>query len=247
MMISRYLDIEFYNACTDGAREVMVYGWGHCHFTEIQNMLESGFMGDKKNGLTDTKIKLHTCTLGDPSRKPKTFETLDGRTIETIAVQPSLYEDPHGHLCKAGITNLVFENLKRKTLDLAIIPCLFIIDITKNRYPSSSKTILSRDKKLNKLVTHQEIRRCFRIQKLADQSGDGALRDVCEETFVFVKVDIKKGRWCLKRLKAPWQEKKWDKLWKKRMKSKPADKTPKPEELNWQNYFLNFEPDNASS
>jgi len=247
-MISSYVDLNSYNYCTNEANQVVVYGWSHCLYHFVISALEQGRVGLKKKNiveLTDRDIRAFDHSIGYPKIKKgrKCLETLDGRLIEQIAIMPELYEETHAHLCKAGIANLLLENLKRVYLELPLIPLLFVIDVNKNKHPSSAKTILSRKEHLNDLVTHKELRRCYRLIQLAKELDSPKLLEVCEKTFRFIKLEDKKGRFVMKLKAAPWQSKSWDRKWKKRMKTKPVREISKPDDVRWQNYFIHFNPE----
>jgi len=177
-------------------------------------------------------MKVFSWDIGGPCSQNyrEKLTTREDRVIEQIAVSPKSYRDPHGHLCKAGLTNLVLENLKRREEKLPIIPLLFVIECNHNGYPSSPKTILSRDKKLNSLVTHKEIRRAFRIVKLAQELKFGDLRFVCKETFCFVKNETKrnKAKVRLEKINAPGKEKNATNLGRSEWKQSPRIKPRSP-------------------
>jgi len=246
-MISFYVDIKSYDHCTDCSDQVMVYGWSHCLFSLVLKLLHDGRFCDKRGrslDLKDRDFKVFDYNIGFPksSKYRNDLSTLEGRVIEQIVrfTKSRLMSTPR--ICKAGITNLVYENLKRHSFGLPLIPLLFVINIKGNEFPSTAKTILSRDPELNQLVTNAEIRRCYRILRLAEDLENKDLQTVCEETFRFVKVVLKGRRVVLKRNDAPWKSRAWKKRWKKRMATKPKKRRRKPDDMRWQRQFIHFTP-----
>lgn len=157
--------------------QVMVYGWGYCSykavFSACINHPDSFFKMVYDDGLGSS----------DESK------TLEGHKIEKLPIFPS------GNLisrtCKTGITNLLLENYKRNKENRYIIPVIFCIDCDENEYPSTAKTISSKEFYLNKLHTHSELRRTYKMQRELINSPDKELREmgqIANHMFKFVKV-----------------------------------------------------------
>jgi len=250
MISLTYVDRKSFNYCCGHTKQVMVYGWSQCFFMLIAEALSLGRIISKPS-LTgrvkyEGKIKVFSYLLGKEGTKDRNeFTTVENRIIRRIPVyQHKGRGDYHAAACKAAITNLILENYDRILHDLPIIPLIFAIDTKNNKHPSTPKTITSREKSLNDLVTHKEIRRCYRITELVKELDIPELDDVIQNTFCFVKSIVKKdGRIILKRRKAPWESKSWKAAWKTRGKSIPEDKPIKPEEYHWQRHFVELSKD----
>ena len=116
-------------------------------------------------------------------------------------------------MCKAGITNIVLENYKRDFEELPLIPVIFCID--SETLPFDSKRIASKDKELNCLFTHQEIRRAC---KLCCEVENECLKEIALKTFKFTKlVKVKDETYKLELIKPFWQTNSdWQDDWKER-------------------------------
>jgi hypothetical protein len=212
------------NICKN-SDQVMVYGYGHCKYVEVAAALKSSHSPIKK--VFDVNIGKNTSDLG--ARITADSHTL----IDQVDITPIMgLEYPGVHKqcareCKAALTNLVFENYKRKQQGLPIIPVLFCIDIDGNPFPISVENMTSKQAALNSLITHAEVRRAY---KLCCKIEDEQLRKVAQETFKFVKV--KKGgkpnqgvEHFLEEMDAPWTNRTWDGNWEARKQlSQPAVK-----------------------
>lgn len=123
----------------------MVYGWAHCKYDEVANALFQGQLHIQK---------VFCWVLGCKDALPDEVTTLEGRAIEQVEVdeihlkktykkasnekvENTEVKDEHNDFdsrlitrqCKAGLTNIVFENYKRKKEGLPIIPVIFCVDI----------------------------------------------------------------------------------------------------------------------
>jgi hypothetical protein len=94
---------------------------------------------------------------------------------------------------KAGITDLVLENYKRKQIGLDIIPLIFCYDIEGNQFQVNPETITSRNESFKKLYTNMELRRCYKICCEKDPELK-IMTDIAKETIKFVKLVINTNR-----------------------------------------------------
>ena len=86
------------------------------------------------------------------------------------------------HVCKAGITNAVVENVKRIAEGRGVIPVVFLVDIDGNPWPSNPGSVTSRDGR----VTNKEMRRAWKL--CFDPEIDPRIREAARKTFTFVKM-----------------------------------------------------------
>ena len=216
------LDIESFRKVSSNAEQVMVYGFGHCKYLQLIHTL---------NVLEQSPVKrVFECSIGNNYDLPNyrlpdhVRTTSEGRLITQFKAEPldkitddNLYSEKFcTRVCKTGTINLIFENFLRKQQGLPVIPFIFAIDITNNKFPYHPAGFASQDPKLNGLVTHSEIRRCY---KLACEFPDARIREIARETFRFVHVNVVDDKHILE-LKEPfWLDPGWKKAWEDRKNS----------------------------
>jgi hypothetical protein len=123
----------------------------------------------------------------------------------------------------------LLENMKRIQEKLPVIPVLFCIDIDDNPKPLSIETLCSKQKNMNRQITHKELRRAYKLST----HENPAIRQAAAETFRFVKLAYWKeeGTYFLKQIAAPWDSPKFASCWAARKKQSTSK--PKPAETNW--------------
>jgi hypothetical protein len=207
------LDFDSINTICGNSKQVMVYGWSHCKYEKIADLLKTSPNSPMK--------KVFDSYLGLKSSAEER-KTCEGTVIEQLKVPLNGMLRP----CKAALTNLVLENYKRMKEAKPLIPLIFCYDIEGNRYPSNEETITSRDPKINKLVTHSELRRCY---KLCKDVGDSTIEAVAQQTIIFVKVcKGTNGETTFQKIEPFWLKKDWDSVWKKRQSSKISTVKKRP-------------------
>lgn len=166
------IDINSVTSIVKESEEVVIYGFGSCHYEDIYSILTAILDRNIRVGL----IKL----MHDFSVR----NTLEGTNISRVQ-----YKGDVGGLkrqCKTTVTNIVLENLLRLQTNKKIIPVIFCIDTDNNPYPFSIENMLTKEAALNFLITHAELRR---ICKLCTDP-DPEIQRAAIETFKFVKVRI---------------------------------------------------------
>lgn len=218
------------------SKQVMVYGWIDCYYIEVSKALKS----------VDSPIgKVFNSVIGDHGMsdrdKRKILETVDGSIIKQLKFD-KVHEDKRDHdnsliktkekystsrVCKAGITNLMLENLKRKQNNMELIPLIFCIEVDesfskKDKFVGSTpKSITSKNQEQNQLITHSELRRCYKFCQEFEKSSDPLLKEIAgiaRETIKFVKLTgIEDGSCCLEKIGAPWDRDDWTPAWEERL------------------------------
>jgi hypothetical protein len=186
------------------SKQVMVYGWLHCHYQRVRAQLQKPLIE-----------KVYNCNFGD---KLDNTRTLEGRLVEGIErVRGETFQEGVSRLCKTGITNLVLENYKRKKEGLPVIPMIFCFDIDDNPFRIDATSISSREKELNNLITNSELRRCYKLCK----DSNPKIQEVAEETIKFVKLyKGGDGTTSLVEVEPFWKDPEWDAKWAERKLSK---------------------------
>lgn len=156
--------------------------------------------------------------------------TLEGRSFEEI---PFDYKDGvSSRSFKSIMVSIVLENYKRKKEKKPLIPTLFCISFDTH-LPTSAEQLASKNPELNKLFTHSEMRRAY---KLCEEFEDEEVRAVAQETFKFVRVEIdndvdSEGEFYFLQVDAPWKREGWSEAWKLRKEQgKRAEKKEPPAE-----------------
>jgi len=195
------------------SNQPLIYGFSHCRTSLILYSFENQ---------EDSWIeKAYSWIVGTSD-----FEstTLEGRIIEKIPTCPaSKMEKDVKRRCKAGLTNVVLENVKRSEEGLKLIPIIVCVDCDINNYPANSTTITSRDPTFKKIKTLSELRRMFKLTEVDE---------IAKKSFVFVKVTKKEdGKLHLIEIEPFWTKQDWAEKWQQRVKSK--EPTP-PKEVCYQ-------------
>ncbi|MBI2743368.1 MAG: hypothetical protein HYX48_05570 [Chlamydiales bacterium] len=194
------------------SKQAMVYGFRSCHYGKIARLLPSSTQIKK---VFDFMIGTEEIVCSEK------LTTLEGSILTRIPVDYS--EREMARSCKAGLTNIVFENYARKKLGLPLIPILFCIDIDGNKHKATSESLTSKEKQLNEKFTHSEVRRAF---KLCHTFENEELRKAAQESFKFVKVSVKEGsELSLEEIAAPWKSSDWESEWAKRRKQSGSSKS----------------------
>jgi len=207
------LDFESVKTICRLSQQVMVCGYSHCEYARIFDALDEGVWS--REGLVK---RVFTTLIGTTFAEDRPFRTtLEGSVIEQIEEIPQETDIDKRKICaresKAAITNLVFENFKREKRGLAPIPLIFCIDRSENPYSLHPVNFLSKEKEVNDLVTHAEIRRMY---KLCSSFADLRIREIALKTFYFVRIEKVRYTYSLQPIQAPWMHVGWEIAWKQR-------------------------------
>jgi len=205
----RALDYGSVRKICGGSEQAMIYGFGHCGYGALcQKLAEPG----------SPLKKVLDCTVGNNAEVAK---TLEGRIIQQIDSDINLFDDsPESNvkicsrMCKAGITNIVLENYKRANEGLPLIPVIFCVDSAN--LPLNPSRIASKEEPINHFLTHQELRRAF---KLCCEFDDPAFKKIALATFKFTElVEIAPQTYQLKEIPPFWARnpEQWNSDWSKR-------------------------------
>lgn len=216
--------------CGD-ASEVMVYGFQHCRYTQVTEALKEESSPFKK---------IYDCSIGGPFAPEEVLTTLRGTHISQIAI-PGLDRDnvvrELKQYCKAGLTNMVIENIKRLKLGVPLIPVLFVVDIDGNKYRLQSETIASKE---HTFVTMGELRRAYKL--CADPGLNPSVKKIANATFKFVKTCQKEvdgeTSYFLKQIAPFWMNESWEECWGERMEIS-AIKPRSSKQIEKSNYWRN--------
>lgn len=158
-----------------------------------------------------------------------------------------IYEIKDSDSCKSMLVNTILENHASLLNEKPIIPIIFCIDTSNNKFSITAKNILDKNQKSYKLVTHTELRRAYKL--CYDPYIHPALREVAKKSFHFVKVEkINNTEIQLKALKAPWEAPDWDAYWAARKNQTKT--TFQPKRYNWRlqaNDFVSKMPSKATT
>jgi hypothetical protein len=218
-------------AITKEADQVMVYGWGHCNYSEVSQAIRAMSRED------DFPIK---AVYGNQMGYPTPYEvegsmTLEGRKMNQIFfdISDSDYQMT-ARICKTALVNLVLENYKRIKEGKSVIPTLFCIDIDDNPKPFSSERICSKERGMNIQITHKELRRACKLCN----HPNAAIREAALSTFKFVKLVDKEGSYALKEIAAPWEDESWKEAWGKRKLQ--SSSVAKNDEFSWRKQLVDL-------
>lgn len=223
------LDLDSAHAICDGATQVMVYGFQHCRYTQVTEALKSEKSPFKK---------IYDCSIGGPFAPEEVMTTLEGKRLKQI---PIPYLDQQNvvrelkQYCKAGLANMVIENVKRARQGLELIPVLFIVDIDGNNHPLTPDSVSN---KQYTFVTMGELRRAY---KLCNDPGlHPKVRAIANATFKFVQTcqhhDDGVVTYSLKQIAPFWQQQGWSEAWETRLKQsaeEPRTRSQKHKSAYW--------------
>lgn len=231
-----HLDFDSASQICGRTKQVMVYGFQHCRYTQVSTALKSD---------ASPFSKVFDCSIGGPFAHPNVLTTLEGSVIERIKIPLLEQDDAVRELkqyCKAGLTNIIMENIKRSKAKLPLIPVLFVVDIDNNKHTLHPETISS---KTHTFVTLGELRRAY---KLCNDPGLlPEVKEIANKTFKFVKtkerkpeevkgVGSAKSSFSLQQIKPFWAHAEWNKHWDKRVESsskKPISSAEKEKRMFW--------------
>lgn len=216
-----------YNKIAGNAQEVVVYGFEHCKYKDVARALKNTVW---KVGKWDDFDK----TFDERNVKNITLKT-DAKDLFQSVFKSGLTDGTKAWFagrCKETLLNLCVENYKRSLEGRPIIPLIYCVDIEKNPYSFEAKNIASEDKLLNNLITHKELRLCY---KIVNEFGNSKISDVFKNTLKFVKLtDNGNSEYKLEEIQPFWENSDWSSVWNARNKRTHAPVSNWREKLNHQ-------------
>lgn len=216
------IDLESFGDVSYNASQVMIYGFGHCKYLQLIYTLQNSSASNIK--------KIFECSIGNSYNLPgyslpdiyrRTSEKtlihqFEAEPLDEIIDDKTYNEKFCTRVCKNGAVSLIFDNFLREKAGLQIIPFIFIVDITGNKFPYNPANFSSRSPEMNSLVTHSELRRCY---KLINEFPDPRIRKIAAETFRFVKINIEQSSHSFEIKEPFWLESSWKESWEERKKA----------------------------
>ena len=200
------------------ATQVMVCGWESCHYQQVRQALNIQPGSPIKRVLqynVDSTIEGRMIGL-----VPTMYEVL-GNIVDSTTREVVKLEDHRKttRLYKAAMTSLALENYHRMKEGNTPIPLLFCIEASD--CPSSGKTsaetILSKVRPLNRLITHSELRRLYKLCTEFEKSDDHELRElskVARHMIKFVRLEKQpNGSYTFKEQPLFCDQKDWEDKW----------------------------------
>lgn len=208
-----HLDYNSVKKIIPDANQAMVYGWGHCKYQHVTEALR----------LAGSPVqKVFDCSVGSKAADVGKKTTVEGKVIEQLEVNSG---KDLSRQCKAGLTNLIFENYLRKQQGLPLIPIIFCVDIDDNPFPTTTPdTVTSRNDQLNTLITHNELRRCYKLAHELEKDPElKDIADIAKETIKFVRIKEKGAdNYSLETITPFWDQANFSDKWLERELSKKA-------------------------
>ena len=232
------LDKDSVRKVLGNSKEVLVYGFGHAHYTKVSDEL--------KKGLGNIQ-KVFDWSIGNPQLANKSvITTALGQTMEQISFE----ESPEGRtqtarLCKAGITNLILENYKRHKRGQEPIQLLFCVssNTADPSFASTAESISSREPTKNAVITHKELRRLYKLCKELEGSKDPELillSEIAKKSVKMVSVNQKpSGDYELAEVPPMWEDPNWNIEWQKRLTLRPMNSTQVAMHRKWRRELIN--------
>lgn len=206
-------------------KQVMVYGFESAHYLFVGSSL-------RNTGGYEASLRVYDAFLG--VRSPRYTETVEGYDIEYIPyVESDTLHQKTKRMCKTVVTILMLENYKREKRGLPLIPLLFCVD--SNTIPAKQRltpeSLTTKDKGINALCTHAELRRLYKLCKEFEESPLRELQDIAriaKETLKPVRVEIQqRGEIRLVSVPPIWDHPGWKQAWENRMSIDPSGRKNK--------------------
>lgn len=205
------------NICGD-SKEVVVYGFASCKYSEIDTALCSEKYKSSQFWNFSRSFHYNICPFK--------------------LVERDHYDSLPGGRCKDIIADVILENYKRSLKNEPLIVILFCINYENKSHEAFTKN-LSIEKIANShssewgTITDGELRRCY---KLCNEMIDGSeIKDIANKTIKFVKVINDARNYILEEIKPFWKNPNWMTLWETRkMNKSPKKMKPDP----WRNALI---------
>ena len=202
--------------------EVMVYGFQHCRYTQVTEALRSDSSSFKK---------VYDCSIGGPYAPEAFMNTLEGKRLYQIEIPELDTENVVRELkqyCKAGLVNMVIENVKRDRQQKKLIPLLFIVDIDENPHSLTPDAVAN---KKYTFVTMGELRRAYKLCQ--DPALDPKIKAIANTTFKFTRTCEHQDKggfyYSLQQIEPFWNTDGWAKAWQARMSVSSQKEKPERE------------------
>jgi hypothetical protein len=204
-----------YKEIAGPTEEVMVYGFEHCKYKEVISILKNHGIFKKVDKWDDFD------------------KTLEGRDVSLVLLKSAAADlfksifnsgplagakDWFAVRCKESLLNICVENYQRSLESRPLIPVIYCVDIENNPYPFEAKNVASEDPILNGLITHKELRLCY---KVVNEMQNDKLKEVFKETLKFVKLTpFDRKEYKLETMAPFWEQSDWKEAWEKRKLNK---------------------------
>ena len=203
-------DLQSAHDICDRAEEVMIYGFQHCRYTQVTEAIKSDCSPFKK---------VYDCSIGGPYAPEEVMTTLEGGRFYQVDIKGLDRDNNVRRLkqyCKAGLVNLIIENVKRAKQQKKLIPALLIIDIDGNQHRLTPDAVSN---KKYTFVTMAELRRIYKLCN--DPKLDPKIKEIAAATFKFAKTckhHDKEGIFSsLEQIEPFWKSIGWAEAWQARM------------------------------
>jgi len=214
---------EFISLCAPH-QQAMIYGTAACGYMEISTWLENqqsqGYFKDVFN-----------CFLGQQEcEKEEDYVSLQHKTSDKRMIK----RINHGGEflskceCKAGLVNMIIENVKRKRSGIPIVPVVFVVE--KDTLKLDVASIVNKKSPLSKGFTNSEIRRAYKLcfdSKLSEE-----IRIIAKESFLFISLATNKvsnsAKFKITIRPAPWESIELQTHWENRTRSIHSSHKPYP-------------------
>ena len=215
-------DLQSAHDICDRAEEVMIYGFQHCRYTQVTEAIKSDGSPFKK---------VYDCSIGGPYAPEEVMTTLEGNRFYQVDIRGLDRNDDVRRLkqyCKAGLVNLIIENVKRAKQQKKLIPALLIVDIDGNRHRLTPDAVSN---KQYTFVTMGELRRVYKLCN--DPKLDPKIKEIATATFKFAKTcehhDREGVYYSLQQIEPFWKNSGWTEAWQARMGEAEQEKKSESE------------------
>ena len=202
-------DLQSAHDLCDRAEEVMVYGFQHCRYTQVTEAIKSDHSPFKK---------VYDCSIGGSYAPEEVMTTLEGNRFYQVKLPGLDVNNDVRRLkqyCKAGLVNMIIENVKRERQQKKLIPALLIIDIDGNRHRLTPDAVSN---KQYTFVTMGELRRVYKLCE--DPKLDPKIKAIAAATFKFAKTCEHHDRegifYSLEQIEPFWKASGWTETWQAR-------------------------------
>lgn len=219
-----YLNLDdFIQACAPH-RQAMIYGTATCGYADIRawldNQKDSGLFRD----VFDHLLGEEECPPGEDYASLQ-HKTSDKRVVAKIHHGTGFMTKG---MCKAGLVNIVIENMKRNQEGIPIIPIVFVVE--KDDEKLDIIQIANTASTRSKGFTNSEIRRAYRL--CFDPDVGEQIRDVARKTFSFISLTTNavtdSVQYSFSKRPAPWESAQWHVHWKNKDASTHSTLKPYP-------------------
>lgn len=215
------LDLSKFTSVCAPNKQVMVYGIASCDYNDILSWLrELKWDGDYKDVFSYLLGQSEQHNKGMLANKEHI--TSENKVIEKINHSGDLCSKTQ---CKAGLINMIIENLKRKEEGKPIIPIVFVVE--KDNIKLDVGKVLD---KVKKAYTDAEIRQAYKL--CHDPSVNEKIRKISQESFIFISLSTNTNnelaKFSFTKIASPWESSDWATRWINRRKTENPNPKPYP-------------------